>query len=324
VNTLKTTHLIDIYSGMVAGSFPLGERVDPEHSVSLIAQDVLSTTVVHMLTSVEAGSVYYLAVPSKLLASAPEFATPLAAALPGHPDHKGDGAYVYSFLPHAAAVLRRGATLKLLVSFATEVREAIAAEDLPTIEVSEGSGQILRSESWLYRSLTTKAARITTMASLAVIAASGILFLGSNVVAGYLSAGQATRAQALATEANAVIENTQLTQPLAKQVQRLSAISAAVVTTGGWIDGYQYAKASGERFAISLPGWVTQDVIKELGDGVHTELQTSDNLVWAVKKDSTGQGIKGQGPAEITVAADHRPAAKQPQAAKAPQTGETK
>jgi hypothetical protein len=42
-----------------------------------------------------------------------------------------------------------------------------------------------------------------------------------------------------------------------------------------------------------------------------------------VKKDSTGQGVKGQGPAEITVAAGSVTAVK-PQPAKAPQTGESK
>lgn len=298
---LATVSLVDIYTHMIGGSFPHGDTVDPARTVLLIAEDLLGTQQVHLTTAVGDGTVYYLAVPSKALASHAEFACPLAAALPGHPGHAGDGAYVHWMQSHAAAVLRRGTELNLLVGLAEEVMDAIKAAELVTIDVSQAPGEVLRAPSWHYRMLATRAANYTSTLSLAVLGLAGVTYLASQALIGYVSAGEATRAQTLATQANAAIEAAQLTQPLGKQVHRITALSTLVVKTGGWIDGYQVTNGSGERFVISLPSWVTADVIREMGDGVRTELQAADNLVWAIKADAAGNTVPGMGPVLVGI-----------------------
>lgn len=298
-----TDNPIHIYTQMIGGAFARGSTVDIHHTVSLIAQDLLGAEQLHLMTAVSDNWVFYLAVPSRALASAPGFVCPLAAALPDHPDHQGDGAYLLMMAPYAAAVIRRGVEMRYLVGYTHEVTEEIETAGVQTIDVSRTIGRPLRTRSWLYRNLTTKAAALTSKVSLAMLLGSGLVYLASHAVAGYLSAGQATRAQALAAQANAAIEAAQLSPPLGKQLNRISTLSNAVVRTGGWIDAYQFSAPRGERFTASLPGWVTADVIKELGEGVRTELQAADNLVWAIKPDSSGQAIPGVGPNQVSVKA---------------------
>jgi hypothetical protein len=302
--------LNEIYAGMVAGSFPVADGMDPLRTLRLLVQEVIDSTTIHFRFTVSEGTVFYLAVPSKLLASAPDFATPLAVALPNHPAHSGDAAYVLNLVGQSAAVIRRGKHFKLLTGYSDEVRDEVTNESLPIVEVDETQSVRLRSENWVYRTLTDKTARVTSFASLVAIGASLVIALGSSAVAGYHSRGKTSvTPESLVAEANAVIASARMSHPLAEQLQRVSAISAAVVRTGGWIDGYEYTKGGGETFTVSLPTWVTGDTIKDLGEGVVTELQAgTGNLIWARKANKDGSYVKGLGPAEIGTAPGARAA----------------
>ena len=300
MDALNKAHLVDIYNNMVAGSFPLGEGVDPAETVRMIAQEVLHAQEVHARHSVEDGHVFYIACNSRSLASSPKFTTALAAALPGHISHKGDGCYFLPLPPNnAATAIRRGASLKLYANFAETVLESCAAEDLPRIDVTESDAEPLESRAWVYRQLSNRVATTTSFASLGVIALCIMVILGSNATSGYLSKAREANVADSSEAANAIIESTPMIQPLAAHLNRIQALSYAAVTSGGWIDGYNFKAGAGERYVVSLPSWVTQDAVKAVGEGVKTEAQPGGNLIWVTKNDDKGVAVKNRGPAQV-------------------------
>lgn len=300
MDAMNTSVSVDIYSNMVAGSFPLGEGVDPVETVRMMAQEVLHAQDVHMRHSVEDGYVFYIACNSRSLASSPKFTTALAAGLPGHANHQGDGSYFLPLPPNnAACIVRRGNTLKLFANFSETVLESCAAEDLPRVDVTEASAESLDSQAWVYRKLSNRISGLTSMASLGVIGLSVLIVLGSNAGTGYMSKGRASDVAGTAEKANAIIESTDFVQPLAQTLNRVQSLAYASVAAGGWIDGYNYKNGQGERYVVSLPSWVTQEAVKSIGEGVKTEAQPGGNLIWVTKTDLKGNAVKAKGPAAV-------------------------
>lgn len=296
----QTINLVDIYNNMVAGSFPLGEGVDPAETVRMTAQEVLHAQDVHLRFSIEGDHVFYIACNSRSLASSPKFSTALAAALPGHVDHKGDGCYFLVLPPNnAATIVRRGNTFKLFSNFSETVLESCAAEDLPRFDVAESSAETLDSQTWVYRQLSNRISTLSSVASLAVTGVCLLILLGSNAASGYLSKAHEASAAETAGKANSLIETTSMVQPLLNQLNRIQSLGYASVSSGGWIDGYNYKKGSGERFVVSLPSWVTQEAVRAVGAGVKTEAQPGGNLIWVTKTDDLNVAVKGKGPGSI-------------------------
>jgi hypothetical protein len=315
------TPLVGIYEAMIADAFPsTAEGVDVVRTTLYHAQEFLHTDRAHVLVAEENGVAFFLAVPSVALAGHPDFATPLACALPGHPAHRGDGAYVLSLGTHEAAVLRRGDRISLRCGFAEEVREAIRqdAEDaqqalLDVIEVNDSHARRMISEAWWYRGLAERVSRVTSAVCLAVIVLSAAIVVSASVLAGMRNGGLKHSPERLAGEANKVLESTRLTQPLAEQVGRITDLSTAVTRASGWIEGYVYTPARGESFTVTIPSWASADIVRELGEGVTTQVHADDNgLLWARRADRNGAYLKGPGPAEIATAkplpAEARPA----------------
>jgi hypothetical protein len=322
MNATNSASLIRIYEAMTADSFPsAAEGVDVMRTTLYHAQEFLHTDRAHVLVAEENGLAFFLAVPSLALAGQRDFATPLACALPGHPGHRGDGAYVLSLGTHEAAVLRRGDRLSLRCGYPEEVREAIRqdAEEaqeppLQVIEVDESQARRMVSEAWWYRGLSDRVSRVTSLACLAVIGLSTAVFVAAGVLSSLKGGGLQNTPERLAIEANRVLESTRLTQPLAEQVGRITDLSTAVTKASGWIEGYVYTPARGEAFTVTVPSWTSGDIVRELGEGVTTQVHPDDGgLLWARRADRHGAYLKGIGPAEIAVAkplpAEARPAA---------------
>ena len=292
---------VEIYANTVAGVFPAGEGVDPLSTVQMLAREVLHAQNVHVRFSVEDEHVFYIATNSRALASAPNFRTALAAGLPGHPEHQGDACYYLPLPPNnAAALVRRGNTLKLFTNYADTVLDSCAAEALDRVDVLDAWAEPLESRRWAYRMLSSRIATMTSMASLGVAGLCIVLILVSKAVSGYTSKSLDINVAETVDQANTVLEATPMTQPISEQLNRVQSLSYAVVSTGGWIDGYYYRKGSGEKFVVTLPSWVTGEAIKFIGEGLTTEAQPGGaNLIWVIKKDSKGQSIKNAGPAQI-------------------------
>jgi hypothetical protein len=292
---------VEIYANTVAGAFPLGEGVDPLNTVRMLAQEVLHAQNVHVRFSVEDEHVFYIATNSRALSSAPNFRTALAAGLPGHEAHQGDACYYLPLPPNsAAALVRRGNTLKLFTNYAETVLDSCAAEGLERVDVLDAWAEPLESQRWAYRMLSNRIATMTSMASLGIAGLCIVVILVSKAVSGYTTRNLDINVAETVDKANSVLEATPMVQPISEQMSRIQTLSYAVVATGGWIDGYQYKKATGERFVITLPSWVTGEAIKFIGEGLTTEAQPSGtNLIWVIKKDSKRQSIKNVGPVSI-------------------------
>lgn len=301
---MSQSQAVGIYANTVAGSFPLGEGVDPIDTVQMLAQEVLHAQNVHIIHSILDEHVFYIATNSRSLASSPKFTTSLAAGLPGRPGHQGDGCYYLPLPPNSAvALVRRGNTLKLFTNYAEIVLDSCTAEELPRIDVSEMPAEPMSTQHWVYRLLSNRIASVASMASLGVAAICIFLIIVSNAVSGYMLKSRHINFAETVRNTNAVLESTPLVQPMAAQLSRIQSLTYSVVSAGGWIDGYHYRPATGERYVISLPSWVTGEAIRYIGEGVTTEVQPGGgNLIWVLKKDSAGQSIKNVGPVPIQLA----------------------
>lgn len=295
--TSNQEDLIPIYSSMIGGSIPLSEKADPDHSVSLIAEDIFGTASIHKFCTVQNGYAFYLAVPSRILSSLPDFATPLAACLPGGQRDQGDGIYFMQLLAYSAAVVRKGQTLRLIFGFTPEVRDSTKDEGLDTFDIDfDSSGEGLRSESWYYRSLANKSGFIASASSVATLAICAVLFIGAKVVSGYYEGRNFASPEAVALEAERLVKSAQFSNPMGSEIERLLNLSSTVVRSGGWIEGYQFDQTNGERFVLTLPSWTSQETIKQLGPKVTTEESPDGLSVMAYKTDKHGRLIAGMGP----------------------------
>jgi hypothetical protein len=319
MSATQPASLIRIYEAMTADAFPsAAEGVDAMRTTLYHAQEFLHTDRAHVLVAEKNGVTFFLAVPSLALAGHPGFATPLACALPGHPGHQGDGAYVLSLGTHDAAVLCRGDRFSLRCGYPEEVREAIRQEaeevqepPLQIIDAQESHARRMISEPWWYRGLSDRVARLSGLACLGVIGLCAGVMVAANVVAN-------DSPEILARQANKVLASAPLTQPLAERLVRITELFSATTRAGGWIEGYVYVPERGEAFTATLPSWASADFVRELGEGVTTQIHAEDNgLLWARRADRQGVYLKGVGPAEIGTAQPLRapPPAAQPASA---------
>ncbi|MCX7051077.1 MAG: hypothetical protein NTV91_04420, partial [Proteobacteria bacterium] len=119
----------EVFGSMIAGALPLA-GVNAEAAVALVSRDILGTEDVHTVSVREPvlKRILYFAVPSKVLTSVPDAALPLTAALPGHPGHRGPGAYVLTQGSRSAAAIFTGTQLRLLFNDRDLIAEAIAEQ----------------------------------------------------------------------------------------------------------------------------------------------------------------------------------------------------
>ncbi len=272
---------LSIYTNMLAGCVPIG-NAEPERVISLICQDILDTTSIHMVFDIKDGYIFYMAVPSKYLASHLKFATSLASAFSSHPQHQGDAVYLLKEPPCGYAMIRRGNTLKLLVNQLDILEESIESAELPVIDVSQFSALPMYSIPLLYRNYTDKIANVVSKAAATMLVATTAVMMVSEMGQAVIALAKIDTPEVILQKANQSIRNAKLSQPLSRQITQVQNVSATVVRAGGWIEEYTL-KGNEEKFVIALPTWVSKDYLDSLGKGVTTELQEADNLIWVYK-----------------------------------------
>lgn len=100
---------------IVAGRVKAGRGRDLDTAIAA-ASVVLGTQQLACISSRQGDDVWYLCAPSADLASHTQSSSPLAAALPGAPDHQGDGAYTLNLSPDLqAVVIKKGDSLQSFV-----------------------------------------------------------------------------------------------------------------------------------------------------------------------------------------------------------------
>lgn len=280
----------EVFGQMIAGSLPLA-GVNAEAAVALVSRDILGTEEVHTVSVREPvlKRILYFAVPSRVLASVPNFSLPLSAALPGHPAHRGPGAYVLTHANRSAAALFTGTQLRLLFNDRDIISEAVAEQGLPEFDVSEvQDGYPLTSGyAALQQRVDTTSERVTRVAGVATLAA-GLIYLGSQFVSGYYQSKLDAITDRKELALQRFTSDLALTSRLAEQIALVQVVASNTVRTGGWIERYRQ-QGSKEAFEVMVPEWVTRDIVQSFGSEARAEL-AGDGMVRVRRGKITGVG----------------------------------
>lgn len=284
----------EVFGHMIAGALPLA-GVNAEAAVALVARDILGTEDVHTVSVREPvmKRILYFAAPSKILASVLDPKLPLTAALPGHPAHRGPGAYVLTHGDRAAAALFTGTQLRLLFNDRDIISESIAEQGLPKFDVAEvHDGYTLTSAyAALQQRVDTTSERVTRIAG-GVTALMGLVYLGASLAGGYYNAQAETLSGQKEAALRRVVSDLSLASPLSEQITQLQRVAAYTVKTGGWIERYRMNNRK-EAFEVLVPEWVTRDIVTSYGLDARAEL-AGDGMVRVRRGKIVGDGERAK------------------------------
>lgn len=284
----------EIFGQMIAGALPLVSS-DGGTSVALVARDVLGTEDVHTVSvrDPERRRVFYFAVPSRALASVPDSALPLTAAFPGHPAHRGPGAYVLQQGERCVAALFDGTQLRLLFNETSIIDEAIAEQNLEKFDVADVSNGYPLASAYaaLQQRVDGTSERVSTIAG-AITVAMGIAYLGCSAAIGYFETRVGTIEGSREVALRRAVEDLSLASPLSEQLTMMQRISSNTVKTGGWIERYRM-DGRREAFEVLVPEWVTRDIILAYGRDARAEL-AGEGLVRVRRGKIAGDGEKAR------------------------------
>ena len=284
----------EVFGHMIAGALPLA-GVNAEAAVALVARDILGTEDVHTVSVREPvmKRILYFAAPSKILASVIDPRLPLSAALPGHPAHRGPGAYVISREGRSAAALFTGTQLRLLYNDRDIISETIAEQGLAEFDVGgvEDGYPLTSAYAALQQRVDTTSERVTRIAGV-LTALMGAAYLGASALAGHYE----TKAAGVSAQKESALRqftsDLSLTSPLAEQVIMLQKVASNTVKTGGWIERYRQ-NGGREAFEVMVPEWVTRDIVGNYGRDARAEL-AGDGMVRIRRGKIVGEGDKAK------------------------------
>ncbi|HEX4918282.1 MAG TPA: hypothetical protein VFV43_10325 [Limnobacter sp.] len=278
----------NIYSNLIAGRLPVGsgsaQRVVMNHAYA-----ILGTQKLHMHYIERAGFVYYFAIESRWLASAPGFRLPFSEVLPGEALHVGDAIYQLTGQDYTAALVVEGMNIKFLCNEPEVLKDYLIDLDLRIIDLQHNGGSALLSIPQTLHGISERFNAIFMKSSLAVLVVSSCVFLLSSIFNIYSKAQNQPdlSVRAVQNDLNATLEKLSIQQPLARQIARVQKVSATVIRSGGWIESYSLKGESEEQFELVLPSWVSQDYLDSLGRDVITDLRDMEGLL-VVRKISKG------------------------------------
>lgn len=279
-----------IYSNLIAGRLPVGSA-SPQRVVENHAYALLGTSRLHAYFTERAGYVYYFAIESRFLASAPGFSLPFVDVLPDGPLHQGDAIYLLNGGDFSVAMILESGSLRLLCNDVDAIKDYLIDLDLQIVEIVNRGGKPLTSVPQAIRGISDRASSWLMKSSLGVLMLSLVGFVGIQVGNTVLSRSDETslNARAVENDLNATLKNLSVQQPLARQISRIQIVSATVVRSGGWIQSYRLVGEDDESFEIVLPSWVSQDYLDSLGrNGVTTDLRDIEGLLTVRKESKKG------------------------------------
>lgn len=280
MSELSAVNFESAYSSLIAGAVPLHSG-DVDKTVFMMAQDMLGTPKMHLLVSVDAPGemVYYFAAPSAAFTSIPVFSTPLASALPSHPQHRGDGIYFLQGLKLAVAVEKTRDHLRVVANTIEVMAEWLAEHDPAIIyRVDNDLAWTMESIPGAYRRLVDGISLRTAKYSAVVGVSALVLYLVASLGASFQRAAADKSNQAHIAAINNAVGKIDFISPLSQQVARLQKVSALVVRSGGWVEEYEL-KNGAEKFILMMPSWITKDYIDALGPKIEADQASEENLL---------------------------------------------
>lgn len=289
---MESINLKNIYSNLIAGRLPVGGG-SAQKVVMNQAYAILGTHRLHTYYIERAGHVYYFAIESACLSSAPGFSLPFVDVLPGGPLHVGDAIYLLNGTDYAAALIIEGGSLRLLCNDADVLKDFLIGLDLQVVEIEHKGGKPLSSIPQAIQGITERVSAMLMKGSMGVLISASLVFLGAQAASAYTNSQSAKglNARAVESDLNATLVKLSVQQPLARQISRIQKVSATVVRSGGWIEKYQMKGENDESFELVLPSWVSQDYLDSLGRDVVTDLRDMEGLL-TVRKQGKKESLK--------------------------------
>lgn len=280
----------DVFGSMIAGALPLA-GVNAEAAVALVSRDILGTEDVHTVSVREPvlKRILYFAVPSKALTSVPDAALPLTAALPGHPAHRGPGAYLLTHDNRSVAALFTGTQLRLLFNDRDLIAEAIAEQGLQVFDVGavKNGYPLTSAYAALQQRVDNTSERVTRIAGILTLIA-GAIILGAQFATGYYQSKLDTISDRKELALQRFTSDLTLTSRLTEQIAMVQVVASNTVRTGGWIERYRL-EGSKEAYEVMVPEWVTRDIVQAFGAEARAEL-AGDGMVRVRRGQITGTG----------------------------------
>lgn len=268
-----------VYEKIIVGVLPQGSGL-PEEAVNFAAVHALGTGAVAATYAQQGGRVFYIAMPCSAMASNLSFYTPLAAALPGHRDHRGDGAYLLEMDGVIAAIVKKGGALDLVVNSSAIVRSLVDGLDLPVFEADGFEPTELIALDVLRKRESDKLASVVSKIAMWTGGFSAIFLVAASIASGFF---EPTIAEKREMEAEKMLQQSLKPQPIFDHVSGLQKVASVTARAGGWIKSYKFEKNK-VTWVIELPEWVTKDYIDELGPGAKADLIAGKNLIKVVKQ----------------------------------------
>lgn len=270
-----------IYDQMIAGCVP-ATGMNKEDAVSKMAANIFAEQRLHIVWCEQGDFIYFFAVPSKFITHAESFATPLAAALPVHPQHQGDGIYVFPEILANLAVIKRTGEMILATKSQVDIEQLAQEYGLKVFQINEGAEflplvSVYGRQRLALERLASRIARASLRASTVSLIVYVVTVLGlSQHLVGWASQWASKRAVA------ETVQKLQYTSPLTEKLAHFQQVTGVVVRAGGWLNGYVW-KQGEEAFEISFPGWISHDYVDALGADTVADYNIPDNLVLARK-----------------------------------------
>ena len=280
MSELSAINFESAYASLIAGAIPLHSG-DVDKTVFMMVQDMLGTPKMHLLVAIDAPGemVYYFAAPSAAFTSIPVFSTPLASALPSHPQHRGDGIYFLQGLTLAVAVEKTRDHLRVVANTIEVMAEWLAEHDPATIyRVDNDVPWTMESIPGAYRRLVDGISLRTAKYSAVVGIGALVLYLVASLGTSFQRAAADKSNQAHIAAINNAVGKIDFISPLSQQVARLQKVSALVVRSGGWVEEYEL-KNDTEKFILMMPSWITKDYIDALGPKIEADQANEENLL---------------------------------------------
>jgi hypothetical protein len=289
---MDSMNLKHIYSNLIAGRLPVGTG-SAQKVVMNQAYAILGTDRLHAHIVERSGHVYYFAIESQCLSSAPGFALPFVDVLPDGPLHVGDAIYLLKGADYATALVIEGGSVRLLCNDQDVLKDYLIGLDLQIVEIEHKGGKPLTSIPQAIHGVTERFSAVLMKSSIGVLAVASLVFIGAQAASAYTSRQNENglNARAVENDLNATLTRLSVQQPLARQISRIQKVSATVVRSGGWIEKYQMNGEDSESFELILPSWVSQDYLDALGRDVVTDLRDMEGLL-TVRKQGKKESAK--------------------------------
>ncbi len=280
MSQLSPANFDSAYSSMIAGALPLHSG-DIDKTVFMVAQDVLGTAKLHLLVTTHKASsmVYYFAAPSSAFTSIPVFSTPLAAALPNHPQHQGDGIYFLQDVNLSVAVEKTRDQIRVVANSPEAMGEWLGERpEMPVFRVDGNDAWTMESIPGAYRRMADGISLRTAKYSSVVAGIALVMYFAASLGTSILDASADKSNQSHMGAINDAVTKIDFVSPLSQQVARVQRVSALVVRAGGWIEEYEH-KAGKERFVLMMPAWITKDYLDAHGPRIEADQATDENLI---------------------------------------------